>query len=149
MAKALKNPHEPIPTTEQHERDFSTRHTTLDKEGREILSPLPLEPPLGYKKSESMAEMVRRMIQSEHLRIAAEQAGAETFEESEDFDIGDDFEPHSPWENDFDPPISELTQAGIEIQREKAAKAAAASAAQNSDTPPPVSAKAPGGAEGV
>lgn len=114
MSKKLQNPHEPIPTTEAHARDHSARYRRLDEYGREIVSPLPLEPPLGYVKQESMAMQIRRMVQSEQLRIAAEQAGLETFEESEDFEVGDDYEPHSPWENEYDPPISELTKAGKE-----------------------------------
>lgn len=124
MTKKLQNPHEPIPTTEKHGREHSPRERRLDEQGREIVSPLPMEPPVGYQKRESMAEMVRRMVTSEHLRLAAEAAGAETFEESEDFDIGDDYEPHSPWENEFDPPISELTKAGREILAAREAEAA-------------------------
>lgn len=117
--EVVKNPHEPIPTTEKHGREYNIRSTTLDPSGREIVSPLPMEPPLGYRKQESMAQQIRRMVQSEHLRIAAANAGMETLEEADDFDVGDDYEPHSPWENDFDPPISELTKAGREIQRER------------------------------
>lgn len=134
MAKKVQ--HEaPIPTTEEHARQFSTRSKTLDPRGREIVSPTPLEPPLNYTKQESLSMQIRRMVQSEALRMAAENAGMETFEESEDFDVGDDYEPHSPWENEFDPPISELTQAGQQILSEREAAAAAAKAPEAPLTP--------------
>lgn len=119
--KVAENPHEPIPSTEDHQRDYPIRKRVLDPQGREIVSPLPMDPPIGYSRSEPLALQIRRMVMSEHLRIAAEQAGVETFEEADDFEVGDDYEPSSPWENDYDPPISELTQAGLaELQRKQA-----------------------------
>lgn len=110
--KKITNPHEPIPSTEEHDRLPSAREKRLDEKGREIVSPLPMEPPVGYRKQPSMVEIIREQIRSAQLAQWAEQQGYETFEEADDFEIGDDFEPHSPWENDFDPPISELTKAG-------------------------------------
>lgn len=65
----------------------------------------PMEPPLGYIKQPSIAERIRDMVRSEHLRLAAESAGTETFEEADDFDVGDDYDPHSPYENEFEPPL--------------------------------------------
>lgn len=113
MKKAQpENPHTPIPTTEAHARDHNARYRRLDEYGREIVSPLPLEPPLGYKKTESMSQLVHRMVHDEMIRRELASQGIETFEESDDFDVGDDYEPNSPWENEFDPPISELTKAG-------------------------------------
>jgi len=51
-------------------------------------------------------------------------AGAETFEESEDFDVDDDIpDPTTPYEADFDPPISELVEAGSASIKEKQSKA--------------------------
>jgi len=121
MSKKITNPHEPIPTTESHDRVPSAREKRLDEKGREIVSPLPMEPPLGYKRQPTMVEIIRQQIQAEHLARDLAKAGVETFEEADDFEVGDDYEPHSPWENEFDPPISELTKAG---QAELAKKAA-------------------------
>lgn len=64
------------------------RRTTDD--GREIVSSVPVAPPIGYQKQPSMIEHIRNMVRSEQLRQAAEEAGAESFEEADDFDIEDD-----------------------------------------------------------
>lgn len=94
----------------------------LDVRGRLIADSTPIAPPIGYKRQPTMVEIVRDAVRSEHLRQAALDAGMETFEESEDFDVPDEQELHSPWENDFDPPIAELTAAGqAEVDRKKAA----------------------------
>lgn len=79
--------------------------STLDKNGHEVPSDMPLEPPLGYKQQPTMIEHIRNMVRSEHLRRAAEDAGAETFEEADDFDVGDDVDPTAPYEEQFDPPV--------------------------------------------
>lgn len=96
----------------------------LSPDGREIPSSVPVAPPVGYKKQPSMVEMVREMVRSERLRQEVAAAGAETFEEAEDFDVGDEPDMAStPYENDFDPPLSELLQAGSQelAKKEKAA----------------------------
>lgn len=77
---------------------------TLNDKGQEILDPVPMAPPVGYTRQPTMTERLRNMIHSEQLRIAAAEMGAETFEESEDFDVDDDdYDPQSPWEEQFDP----------------------------------------------
>nr|QJB20639.1 MAG: hypothetical protein [Microvirus sp.] len=93
----------------------------LDEEGREVLDDTPLAPPVGFTEQPSMAEYIRMMVQSERLRQEAEEAGMETFEESEDFDVDDDFDPTTPYENDFDPDISELKSAVEEEKQRKKA----------------------------
>lgn len=91
----------------------------LDEDGREHPDPVPVAPPVGHNPQPSLAEKIRAMVQSEQLRMAAVAAGAETFDEADDFDVpdDDDFDPQSPWENDFDPPVAELRK------REEAEKA--------------------------
>lgn len=75
----------------------------------EISDPTPIAPPLGFKRTPSLAEQIRDMVRSQALADAAERSGMETFEESEDFDIPDDpMDPITPYENDFDTPVSEL-----------------------------------------
>lgn len=81
----------------------------LTPDGKEILDPTPLAPPVGYFRQPSLTEQIRQMVLSERLRQEAEAAGMESFEEADDFDVGDDFDPTSPYEQDFDPtPIQEL-----------------------------------------
>lgn len=101
------HPTDPLPGTEV---DFpayqrSAAEGYLDKFGREMPSPLPVAPPIGYKKSPSLAEQIRQMVLSERLKQEALSAGAETFEEADDFDVEDDYDPSSPYEVDFDPPL--------------------------------------------
>lgn len=71
---------------------------------------VPMAPPVGYRKQPSMVEIVRDMVRGENLRKAAQEAGHETFEESEDFDVDDDVPLESGYENDFDPPIGEIAK---------------------------------------
>lgn len=73
----------------------------LDENGHETLDDTPVAIPVGWKKPLPLAEQVRRLVRTAISEKAAEH-GFETFEESEDFDVDDDFDPHSPWEQDFD-----------------------------------------------
>lgn len=107
----------------------------LNPDGTPMLDPTPMAPPIGYKKHPSMVEIVRDMVRSERLAQAAAESGHETFEESEDFDVGDDPELlRSQWENEFDPPLSELVRAGEEAIR--AREAASRSPSESPPTPP-------------
>lgn len=93
----------------------------LDQAGHELVSSKPMQPPAGYKKQPSLAELVREMVQSEALRRQAEADGAETLEEFEDFDVEDDGEIlRSPWENLHDPSLAELQAIGqAELDRKR------------------------------
>lgn len=71
--------------------------------GMEVPSSIPMAPPVGYTRQPTLAERIRQMVRSEHVRLAAIQAGQETFEEADDFDVGDDYDPASPYEETFDP----------------------------------------------
>lgn len=97
------------------------RDRFLDDLGREIPDPRPMQPPIGYKKQPSMFELIREATAREVALYAANRS-PETFDEADDFDIDDDVDPHSPWENDFDPPWSEVRAA---IQADREARAAA------------------------
>lgn len=74
----------------------------LDKDGKEIgflPDPTPVAPPLGQANVADidMFEVMRARIRNE-ASIAAQLAGAESFDEADDFDVEDEFEPFSPWE---------------------------------------------------
>lgn len=73
----------------------------LDKNGFEIPDPTPMAVPLHFKRPPSLQEQIQQMVRGELSRRAASQ-GHETFDEAEDFDVGDDFDPKSPWEINFD-----------------------------------------------
>lgn len=75
----------------------------FDKDGNELVDGRSLEPPLGYEPAESLADMIARAVRSHAVQELARAQGDETFEESEDFDVGDDFDPTSPYEAFFEP----------------------------------------------
>lgn len=77
----------------------------LDHLGREVPDPTPMSMPSGFKRPETLAEQVQRLVRTQVSR-QAEEAGFETFEDSEDFDVDDDFDPTSPYEAFFDPALN-------------------------------------------
>lgn len=96
---------------------------------KQVVDSTPMAPPIGYKPTPSMVDIIRQMVRSERLAQAAQESGYETFEESEDFDIGDEPEDlRSGFENDFDPPLEELLKAGREALATRQLNSAASSA---------------------
>lgn len=135
-----KSPHDPVPGTEVEHPLRLHRISRHDINGRELLDPVPMSPPVGYKKQPSMFDTIRGMVRSARLAEEAEAAGMETFEEADDFDIEDDPpDPSTPYETRFDPaedPIEvsfgnalkkhhEDVQAAERSEAEKRKKAAA------------------------
>lgn len=82
-----------------------------NSDGRELPDPTPMAPPVGYVKQKSMTDIIREQVRSHHLQMAAEAAGAESFEEADDFDVGDELDPTTPYEAVFDPPPEPPLQA--------------------------------------
>lgn len=74
----------------------------LDENGHEVPDPRPLRLPAGFKKPETLAEQVQRLVRGALSRQAEDQ-GFESFEDAEDFDVGDDEDPHTQYEAHFDP----------------------------------------------
>lgn len=89
----------------KEERWVHPKGKNLTAGGAEIPDPVPTAPPVGYERPVSFFDQVRDMIRSDALRRAAAQVGAETEEEADDFDVGDDYDPTSPYEYDFDPAV--------------------------------------------
>lgn len=77
----------------------------LDEFGREVPDTQPVTMPAGFRRPETLAEQVQRLVRTQLSEHAANQ-GAETFEESEDFDVDDEFDPTSPYEEFFDPALN-------------------------------------------
>lgn len=106
MTTNPKNPHVPVKgkEVENYAYQRAAAEGYLDAKGREMPSSVPIAPPIGYKRTPSLAEQIRAMVVSEKLRQEAMQGGFETFEESDDFDIEDDpADPLTPYEAVFDP----------------------------------------------
>lgn len=91
----------------------------LDEFGREIPDPRPMSIPSGFKRPETLAEQVQRLVRTSISRQAEEQ-GFETFEDSEDFEIEDEmWDPSSPYEEVFDPVLGRgITQAEFKANEE-------------------------------
>lgn len=112
-------------------------YSELNAAGAEVLDDTPIEPPIGYNPQVPLHLQIREMVRSARLAEEAAAAGMETFEEADDFDVDDDFDPSTPWENDFDPTYSEI----VKVVEEEKARAKAAK--------PGHGAKAPSGSEGA
>ncbi len=66
----------------------------INEKGQEVLDPTPVEMPLGYNRPENLVDKIRRLIKTETL-YGAKKYDRETFDEADDFDIGDEYDPHS------------------------------------------------------
>lgn len=86
----------------------------FDEDGREILNPTPVSPPLGYRKTPSLSDQIREQVLALH-RLEKD-FEPETEEEADDFDIDDDPAPVSRWENDMVPSIKELRRLKTEME---------------------------------
>jgi len=71
----------------------------LNEKGHEVLDSTPIARTVGFERPPSMQELIQRYVRTELSRQAA-QAGAETFEEADDFDVDDDIELKSRYEVD-------------------------------------------------
>lgn len=88
------------------------RHT---EEGLEVLDPNPMQPPLGYKRTLSLHEQIAQQVRIAKLQLLDDMNLEETDEEADDFEVGDDYEPLSPYENDHIPSVKELKKRAKEL----------------------------------
>lgn len=123
---ANRRPSDPLPGREAIPTfEVSVQSRYLDLHGRELPNPTPLAPPVGYKKQPTIAEQMRAMIRQ--ASFEARQMGAETEEEANDFDVGEDFDPTTPYEHDFemDPALEAMLALSSKPPRAPAAKPSA------------------------
>lgn len=97
-----------IRAAEREAAAMRAQEKPLDELGRELPDSTPLEPPLNYQKTPSLSDQIRDLIRSEKLKQAAEEAGYESFDDADDFEIEDDPYPYSPYEDEFSTPLQEL-----------------------------------------
>lgn len=95
------------------------RKGTLNQAGEEVLDPRPVAIPAGFKRPETLQEQVARLVRTSVSEWANRQ-GMETFEESEDFEVDDEFDPQSRFETFFDPILGRDLSAE-EFRRNEAA----------------------------
>jgi len=101
-----------------------------DKNGAELLDSTPMQPPLGYKRTPTLSEQIAAQVRQMKIELLNDESIMETDEEADDFEVGDDFEPMSKYENDNIPPIGVLkakakaiNEAIAEANRKAAIKA--------------------------
>lgn len=113
----------------------------FDAHGHELPDTTPVALPLGFKTPETLAEQIQRLVRTNVSQEAAN-AGAETFEEADDFDIDEEDEPFdqtSPYEMEFDPVLgrevsAEMIMKDPRIAREYQQKSAASDEAREAAT---------------
>lgn len=66
-------------------------------DGREVLNPVPMEPPVGFKEEPSMMQMMEAMIKR-HLAGLNGEDELDSVEDAIDFDVPDDVDPTSPYD---------------------------------------------------
>lgn len=102
--------HRRKPRIDQDEYLAKMLQRSIDADGRFYPDNIPMAPPVGYRKTPSIIDLMHQAVRETISRQAAEM-GYETFEEADDFDVGDEPEEmRSGWENDFDPSIAEVVQ---------------------------------------
>lgn len=69
----------------------------FDEHGHEIPDNTPLEIPVGFHLPESLETTIARLVRAESIR-AADKGVAETFEESDDFDLDEENTPISGYQ---------------------------------------------------
>lgn len=82
----------------------------------EKADPVPVAPPVGYRKREPHLWEQMRDAQ----RLAALEALEETEDDADDFIVQDDPDslPNTPWENDRDPSLKDAKATSARLQRE-------------------------------
>lgn len=78
---------------------FKSKSGRHDTDGQEVLDSTPIALPVGFKRPETLAEQVARLVRSESFNSQMRSQGRESFDEANDFDF-DDEDPLTPYEAD-------------------------------------------------
>lgn len=78
-------------TKELYDKLILLRSAELDPKGHELLNPKPMFLECGLEAPLTLQQRIQRILKRE-LSAQAEMQGRETFEESNDFDVSDDFD---------------------------------------------------------
>lgn len=82
------------------------------EKGGEVCNPIPLEVDSGLIPSMSLEDRIRRVIAND-LSTKAQEAGEETFEEANDFDVDEEPQDFGPGYTDMTPEAPESQQAVV------------------------------------
>lgn len=98
------------------------QRSVLTQDGKEQPDSVPYAPTIKGGRALSIRENVLNIVRSEQFRKAMEEQGNETFEDADDFDVDDDYDPTSPYEEFFEGEYEQLRQARIENAAEERRK---------------------------
>jgi len=92
------------------------KHNRFTEDNKEVLNPTPMQPPLGYRPQPSLIEQIRLQVRNmKHL----DDTEPETEEDADDFEIDEDPQLESRWENDLIPSIKESRARIRELERQE------------------------------
>lgn len=92
----------------------------FNEKGQELPDNTPVEMPAGHKRPESIQDMIRRLVRTD-VSAAAERAGAESFEEANDFEVEEDDAELFPTHHELH---EEVVDETLRVKREAAARRA-------------------------
>jgi len=100
--------------------------------------------PVGFKRPETLAEQVARLVRNSEFARVVHNAGLETFDEADDFDIEDEIPlPGTPYEGNFDLANVNAMHMGVvkmpseeELNKGRSTLEKAKNALQRSKNPP-------------
>lgn len=125
--------------------------STYNENGHEVPDPTPVAMPAGFQRPPSIRDLLRAMVSTE-LSRQAEAEGYESFEEADDFNVGDDPEiMRSDYELDADQErgsVGDFIEEHVRAREVDASAAADGSEKITSKTPPAAPIAAPPTADG-
>lgn len=77
---------------------MSEKTSYINEKGQEVLDNTPVSIPARFRRVKNLAEQIRETIANEEFRAYLNSQDLETPEEADDFDVGDDYDPRSPYE---------------------------------------------------
>lgn len=131
---AISKFYQGVPVSALSPKELLILGSKLGKRAVELPDPTPLAPPLGYVEQVPIHLQIRDMIRGERLRQAAEEAGAETFDEADDFELEDEEDYNTPYEAEYEP--FQVVKDRAKDAADKEALRKAAEAAKSSKSPP-------------
>lgn len=115
--------------------DPGTGKAVLLEDGRELVNPLPHDPPLGYVQEPSVIDLINRELAKRKALLEADEVLDETDEDANDFDMEDevdllsgyeivDMRPTFPGDTGIPPDKSEIKKAVADATAEAEASKA-------------------------
>lgn len=84
-------------------KQTTNKLSSYDKKGGEVLDKTPIEMPVGFKRPKPIQDKIRELVNNALIMKELSEAGLESFEEADDFDIPDEtYDPTTPFEENFD-----------------------------------------------